>query len=269
MSTTDIRHLIDLDRYPIDRPGHDGYTRLLHEGRSALEQGALFSMARFVRPQAIEAMARELEALAPQSCRYDRDRNAYVYGLDDEDWPTDHPRAQLHRCSYNQVLNYQIPNNSTLRQIYYWQPLTDFLRELCGFESFYRSDCPQLALCAKIASEGDTDGWHFDTNDVVFSLLLQLPEAGGEFEYAPYLRSETDENYAGVRQVTADPGSEALRPPMGLGDFNVFMGDLSLHRVSPVIGTRRRIVALFCYDREPGMVFDQSYIDELHESMPG
>ena len=54
---------------------------------------------------------------------------------------------------------------------------------------------------------------------------------------------------------------------MGLGDFNVFMGDLSVHRVSPLVSSRKRMVALFCYDRDLGMVFDQSYIDELHESM--
>ena len=65
--------------------------------------------------------------------------------------PEDHPRSQLHRSSYNQVLNYQIANNSALRQIFYWQPLTDFLRQLCGFDSFYRSDCPHLALSAKLA----------------------------------------------------------------------------------------------------------------------
>jgi len=265
MPATDIHQLIDLDRYPIDQPDHPGYARLLRDGRQALEQGALFSMTRFVRPQAIAPMARELEALLPQSCRYHRDRNAYVYEAGQ--WSADHPRAQLHRCSYNQVLNYQIANNSPLRKIYFWQPLTEFLRQLCGYESFYRSDCPQLALSAKIAGEGDTDGWHYDTNDVVFSLLLQEPEAGGEFEYAPYLRSETDENYAAVSRVLADPHQQARRPSMGLGDFNVFLGDLSLHRVTPVTGSRKRIVALFSYDRRPGMVFDQSYIDELHESM--
>jgi len=27
------------------------------------------------------------------------------------------------------------------------------------------------------------------------------------------------------------------------------------------------MVALFCYDRDPAMVFGPSYIDELHESM--
>ena len=42
---------------------------------------------------------------------------------------------------------------------------------------------------------------------------------------------------------------------------------LSLHRVSPVIGSRKRIVALFCYEHNPGMVLDQSYIDALHENL--
>ena len=60
---------------------------------------------------------------------------------------------------------------------------------------------------------------------------------------------------------------QAERPPMGLGDFNVFMGDLSLHRVTPVVGNRRRVVGLFCYDRQRGQVFDQAYIDELQQSM--
>ena len=267
MPTSDIRQIIDLDRFPLDRPDSAEYAQLLQDGREALRQGALFSMTNFVRSEAIEPMARELQGLMPQSCRYDRARNAYVYSTNEADWPEGHPRRQLHRCSYNQVFNYQIGNDSALRQVYYFQPLTEFLRELCGFERFYRSDCPHLALSAKIAGQGDTDGWHFDTNDVVFSLLLQLPEGGGEFEYVPYLRSRDDENYAGVSRVVADPSAEARRPPMGLGDFNVFFGDLSLHRVSPVVGARRRVVALFCYDRNPGMVFDQSYIDELQACM--
>lgn len=265
MSSRDIRQLIDLDRYPLDQPDHLVYERLLRDGQQALQQGALFSMTEFIRPGAIAQMAQELEALVPGSCRYDRDRNAYVY--EKQRWPADHPRGRLHRCSYHQVLNYQIANNSPLRQIYYWQPLTEFLRRLCGFETFYRSDCPQLALSAKIASDGDTDGWHFDTNDVVFSLLLQAPEAGGKFEYAPFVRTESNQNYAAVERVLGDPQRQARRPSMSLGDFNVFMGDLSLHRVTPVIGARKRIVALFCYDRDPGMVFDQCYIDELHASM--
>ena len=174
---------------------------------------------------------------------------------------------ELHQCKYNQVLNYQIPNDSLLRQVYYWQPLTDFPWGLSGYESFYRSDCPQLALSPKIPGEGDTDGWHFDSNDIVLSILLQAAEAGGEFKYAPYIRSETDENFAGVRELLADPQKNASRPGMVVANLTVFQGDLSMHRVTPVVGQRQRIVALFCYDREPGTTFAQCYIKELTQNM--
>ena len=105
--------------------------------------------------------------------------------------------------------------------------------------------------------------------EIVSPQICTVPEGGGEFEYAPYIRSHDDENFDGVNGVVDDPQDNAQRPGMGLGDFNVFMGDLSLHRVTPVVGARRRIVALFCYDRDPGMVFDQSYIEELQASMAG
>ena len=36
---------------------------------------------------------------------------------------------------------------------------------------------------------------------VVFSLLLQASEAGGQFEYAPFIRSESEENYAAVEEL--------------------------------------------------------------------
>lgn len=267
MPASDINQIIDLERYPLDQPDHPTYAQLLAAGRRSLEDKALFSMAQFVRAEAIVAMVKELEALLPLSCRFDQARDAYTYAPRESGWPENHPRRQVHQCAYNQVLNYQIPNDSSLRQIYYWQPLADFLRILCGYETFYRSECPHLALTSKIAGAGDTDGWHYDSNDVVFSLLLQHPEAGGEFEYAPYIRSQTDENYAGVSVLLADPEHNAERPPMALGDFNVFMGDLSLHRVTPVEGTRKRIVALFSYDRNPGTTFDQWYIRQLSQGL--
>jgi hypothetical protein len=49
----------------------------------------------------------------------------------------------------------------------------------------------------------------------------------------------------------------------------LFAHDRVLHARAEFGDPRRRIVALFCYDRDPGMVFDQGYIDELHDSMPG
>lgn len=269
MESLDYGQIIDLENYPVDQAGTTRYRELLAEGREALDEVALFSMPGFIRPEIVRRMARELDQLVMVSSRYDQNRNAYAYGLDDPGRAAGHPHDRLHKCAYNQVLNYQIPNDSPLRQVYFWQPLTDFLGQLCGYDSFYRSDCPHLALTSKIAGDGDTDGWHYDSNDVVFSILLQAPEAGGVFEYAPYIRSESDENYDDVTRLFDDPETQARRPDMAPGNLTVFKGDLSMHRVTPVVGTRRRIVALFSYDRKPGTTFDQTYIRQLSEGLPG
>ncbi len=262
---TEIEQVIDLERYPVHEPTSPGYSEILEQGKLALQSNALYVLEAFIRPHAITLMTAELESRFADSCRYDVPRIAYV--SPDNSLPEQHPRNQVHPCRYNQVLNYQIPNDSCLRQVFNYQPLTDFLGELCGYETFHRSECPHLALTAKIASGGDTDGWHFDSNDVVFSILLQSPESGGEFEYAPYIRSETQQNYGGVGAVFDDPQNNAQRPAMGIGNLTVFKGDLSVHRVTPVTGEKRRIVALFSYDRNPGTTFPQDYIEELHASL--
>lgn len=267
MPQLDIGQIIDLDRYPFHEPENPRLQSLMARGKSALERNALFCLEGFVRPEMIAPMAAELEGLVPRAVRYEADRIAYLDPA--PEYPDTHPRNQAHPCRYHQVLNYQIANDSPLRSIYFWQPLTDFLGALCGYDTFHRSDCPHLALTAKVAGAGDTDGWHYDTNDVVFSLLLQAPEAGGVFEYAPHLRSETDERYDAVEALLADPDRLAVRPPMAVGNLVVFKGDLSLHRVTPVQGNRKRIIGLFSYDRDPGMTFAQSYIEELQTRLPG
>lgn len=265
MTDNDLSAIVDIDRYPLHRPDAPAVANLLTEGRAALDARALFAMPGLVRRAAAETMARELEGLVPGACRYETGRIAYIE--DGTVWPDGHPRGAKLRCSYHQVLNYQIPNDSLLRRLYYWEPLREFLRQVMGYETFHRSECPHLALTSKVAGPGDTDGWHFDSNDVVFSILLQAPEGGGRFEYVPFIRTETEENYDAVKAVLDGADDGVRRPEMGVGDLTVFKGDESLHRVTTVEGNRRRVVGLFCYDRKPGTVFDRGYIDELQAAI--
>ena len=55
-----------------------------------------------------------------------------------------------------------------------------------------------------------------------------------------------------------DGRSPALRLlPAEAGTLIVFQGKRALHRVTPVRGGRTRIIALFSYDRLPGMFFPE------------
>jgi hypothetical protein len=262
-----IDDIIDVDRYPLHRPESAAAGTLLREGRAALSRDALFALPGFVRPEATKQMAAELESRLPWASRYEAMNGSY--GNDGRQWPAGHPRTATHLFRYHQVLNYQISNDSPLRRVYCWEPLREFLRQLMGYETFHRSECPHLALTSKLAGEGDTDGWHFDGNDVVFSVLLREPEQGGLFEYVPNVRSDTDEDYDAVAAVFAGEREKVRIAKLAVGDLNVFQGNQTLHRVTPVQGGRKRIVGLFSYDRRPGTNFGESYISELRRRTPG
>lgn len=262
MSDAAIRDIIDLNRYPVDAPDSEQGRALIARCRAALDDRALCALPGFVHPEAVARMARDAEALAPEAFRYDRPRIAYEYS--EENWPAGHPRTVEHPCRYHQLLNYQIPNDSPVRDIYLWEPLREFLRRVLGYDELHRSACPHLALTIQISGPEDCNGWHFDGNDAVFSLLLQMPVSGGAFEYAPYLRSKDEENYEAVAATFADPDRHARRPEIATGTFTLFKGDESLHRVTQVgEGPKPRIIALFSFDRTANQIYQQQYIDEL------
>jgi hypothetical protein len=274
VSAQDMNKLIDLDRYPIDRLNNKPGQLLVAQCRSDLEDSAAAILPSFVRQSAILKMAKEAESLVQIAHRYDGDR-APFYDVDDNERLDDDSlesrvRSARHPNRYCQILNYQIPNSSDLRAIYLWPPLTEFIRQVLNVEHLFQSQCPHLALTMKVAYEGDTDGWHYDPNDGVITLVLQTPDNGGEFEYAPDVRNQNDQNYAGVDRLYKSPDVEAIRPTLEPGTFTFFNGRYSMHRVRPVGLTRQpRIVSIFSFDQRPDHFFRQSYIDKLRSFPQG
>jgi hypothetical protein len=257
-----VSDIIDLQRYPIDRLDSTEATALIASCQEALEKSALCRFPGFILPAALEKIVLDESSLEDVAYPYAASRCAYLET--DDSLPEDHPRNVGHFCSYRQVLNHQISNSSELRTVYSWPALTEFFRRILKIDSLYQSVCPHMSLTMHFAREGDGNGWHYDGNDFVVTLLLQAPDLGGEFEYAPNIRSNTDERYDAVTRLTEDPDHYAERPLLAPGTLTLFKGDLSLHRVRPVGETSRpRIIVVFSYDEQPGHVFPQGYIDEV------
>lgn len=259
------RELIDLVRYPIDQPDTPAGRDLIAACRRDLDERALCLLPGFVKPGAIGRMAAQAEALATDVYPHDSLRTPYSFKCNDG-FPSDHPRSALFPSRARYLLADQFPADNLVAALYGWDPLTDFVRRALGVEKLYRSACPSLSLMVATMAEGGTLGWHFDTNDGVVSLLLQQPDDGGCFEYAPYIRSEEDENYPAMTRLFAGEPGSAVRPPMAAGTFALFKGRRSCHRVSPVGPTTRpRMIALFSYDERPDMVFHESTVRNVRE----
>jgi hypothetical protein len=273
LSTAELNQIIDLDRYPLDQLDSPKGKALVAQCQHDLNTQAASALQNFIRPEAVKRLTVEAETLIPSSYRF--------VGKPRQTYPDADPAAELdpiaksvrgmkHANSNNQVLNYQIPNNSDLRVMFLWPQLCEFVRRVRRVETLYPSQCPHLGLTMKAAFEGDNDGWHYDPNDGVVTLLLQSPDEGGEFEYAPNIRDKTDENYEGVRRLFENPDKVGLRVNQGPGTLTFFNGRNSMHRVRQVGETRKpRIVGIFSFDQRPDQIFGENYIRMIHELPKG
>ena len=96
--------------------------------------------------------------------------------------------------------------------------------------------------------------WHFDRSEFTTTLLLQAPEAGGAFEYAKDLRSDSDPHYDGVADLLTGK-THTTQMEVDAGTLNVFKGRNTAHRVTPVQGNTARMIAVFSYFDRPGVNF--------------
>lgn len=249
----DPASLVDLERYPLLRPASDTYKRVVADAQSQLKASGAAELPGFLSPAGVDALTRDADALAPRSHLSAGQGTAYLE-LPDFSLPPDHPR--LHFADYRvRAVAYDLtPYGSPLRRLYECDPVTALIEAVLDRGSIYRYADPFGALNLAVMGEGDELQWHFDQTDFVVSLAIQSAESGGDFEVVPRIRSAQDEHYEDVSAVLAGDRRRVETLPMRPGTLLVFEGRHSLHRVSPIVGSRWRHVGLLAYDTEPGTV---------------
>jgi hypothetical protein len=258
---------VDLDRYPIHELDSKAGRELVQRAHEMMARDTLCVFEGFLRAAAVNRLAGEISALQASAHRVDYPSTLYGW-MDNAGFPADHPRSQLPRRNCGVISTDMFAAGAACLELYGFDQLTEFVRRLLGFDTLYRSACPTLAVQINVMREQDRFGWHFDTNDGVVSLTIQNAEIGGGFEYAPLIRDETDENYAGVKRIL-DGEDQPRQPAMPEGTFSLFLGRRSLHRVAPVGPTRfSRQSLLLSYDQKPGTVFPAETCRRLTSTSP-
>lgn len=247
--------MIDLARYPVHDPG--ARRALIADGQRALAAEGCISLPGFVSAEIAAAMAAEA-AIACTAFGHRRDlRLGPYHDLPAASLPLDHPARRAHPYRMQVLAMDRLPEAGWIRRLYEDDALTLLVRDLLGEPELYRCADPLVSCVTTHLGPGDQHGWHFDANDFVVSLLLQQPEEGGAFEFAPWLRDDAAENYDDAAAVMDGTWPGLRRLPAAPGTLIIFQGKRALHRVTPVAGSRSRIIALFSYDRRPGMIFPE------------
>lgn len=250
----ELHDLVDLGRYPIDRPGSPAYERMIMDLRRELETDGCAILPGFVHEAGIADLVNEADAVAPQAHRSFGRTNAY-FSQDDPKLRRTHPIRQFFDRSNAFVPADNFPGSGPLRRIYEYPGFMPFIRAALNEpeDRFFRYDDPLADVIINVVEEGQGFPWHFDTNNYTVTLAIQNGETGGQFEYVPGLRTSEDENFEGVARVLDGDMRNVRQLELQPGDLQIFKGRYSLHRVAAVKGERTRYVGIFSFVETEGM----------------
>lgn len=249
-----MHDILDLDTYPLHRPGTDVWQAMVERCRADLERDGMFNLVGFLRPEAIARAVAEVKPVADTLSFTHKRRHNIYFRKDIPGLAADHPALAMTETINHTVCYDQIPQ-SVVSWIYEWPPFIVFLAAAMQLETLYPMRDALARLNVMSYRDGEQLNWHFDRCEFTTTLLLQSPEVGGDFVYRSNLRSDADQNYEGVARLLKGQDHEVKTIKLSPGTLNVFKGKNTAHKVSTVKGDRDRIIAVFSYFDRPGVIF--------------
>ena len=247
-----LSDIINLSDYPID----DAAFR--EDCKNTLDKNGALILEGFMLPYALEQVREE--GLDNQHLAYycTEDHNVYLT-YPDPDYPDDHPRNRSIVSSKGCITDDQIPPSSPLHTVYDAPNFRSFLCDVLGEAGLYDYADSLSSVNLHYAAEGKELGWHFDNSSFATTLLIQKPEAGGVFEYVENVRDadKGEMSFDAVGQVL-DGKTPVKTMNMPEGTLALFRGRNAIHRVTPTIGDRTRMLVVLAYNSEPNVAISQS-----------
>ena len=255
MSRT-LADIIDHTRYPLADP--DAAEQLAADCRDAFDADGVICLDGFIRPDAVATLVAETAPLSAKAFFTASTHNVYLT-------PPDETLADSHifnrqlTSSKGCICTDQVPPQCALHQLYDAPEFRRFIATVVGEDELHPYADPLSSINVHYAGAGKELNWHFDNSEFAITLLLQAPEAGGVFEYVRDLRDAEagDMNYAGVAELLdgrVAPDALAVMP----GTLVLFKGRNSIHRVTPTIGDRDRILVVLAYNSAPGIALSET-----------
>jgi 2OG-Fe(II) oxygenase superfamily len=244
-------HGVDLDRYPIDRLDSPEGHALVARCQDDMAGHGVSQLPGFLTPVAIDEILATAQQLSPLGWASESTHNVYFTPLADA---SPGSSASMPQRSAKRAIAYDLlPADLPLRVAYESAALTEFVRRVLGKPVLYRSADPLDALEIAVFEPGEELGWHFDNSEFSITIMLQMPDGGGEFEFIRVLRSDDDNNEQGVLAVLHGDHGAIETLSTAPGTLALFHGHHALHRVKPVTGLRPRINTVLTYGEQPDM----------------
>jgi hypothetical protein len=261
--------VVNLNRYPIRDKDDPRRAAIVQRLRHELDTRQYCVVPEFITLAALSAVLQEVESIKPAAYRNKSRRNCYLYREGDMHLPPDHPKNLFFDASYSMIGNHLLPESSLLKGLYNWPGMISFVADIVGADALYQNVDKYQPVNVNCFNTGDQSAWHFDSwNAFTLTLMLQAAESGGEFEIVANTRSDEDPKFDDLREVLRGDRSRVVTVPREPRAMVIFRGCNSLHRVTPVIGAKQRLMSVFVYENKPGVKGDAKVNETVYGVSP-
>ncbi|MEH6444901.1 MAG: 2OG-Fe(II) oxygenase [Oceanospirillaceae bacterium] len=247
-----LNNIVHLESYPIDD------STFTDQCKQQLDTTGALVLNGFLTSKAIEKIV--TEGVDNQHLAFYSTSSHNVYLREsDPSFPADHVRNLLVNSSKGCITDDQIPEDSPLRMLYDSSLFRTFLAKIFGEQQLHNYADKLSSINLHYASEDQELGWHFDESSFAITLLLQPPQAGGNFEYVENMRDadKGEMNFAGVADVLS--GKTAVKALQAqAGTLSLFRGRNAMHRVTPTQGDTTRMLVVLAYNSQPDVALSES-----------
>ena len=253
--TITLADIVDLERYPIDRPDSDRYRSAVDAARTSLRGDGCAVIKDVVRPAALDRLAHEIRERKHTTHYSTQVMNPYFHVSRNGEFPDRHPVNTFIERSSGFIPGDSWEDTTAMRRFFEHPDVAQFLADCLEIPELHPYADPLAGLTANILDPGQQFTWHFDTNEFAITVLVEEAEDGGLFEYVPNIRSDGDEGFDAIQKILEGGRTDVHTLDLRPGDLQIFRGRYSLHRVSRVpTGSRPRHAAIFAYTEQPGVI---------------
>ena len=248
-----LEEFLDLGQFPIHDLTHPKRAEMVKDCRLDLKKWGCAHIPDFISSSAIKKMKDEAFRIMDGARRAHTLVNPYLT-KEDTTLPKDHPNRFFEERTSSFINSDLLESDSVLRKIYDSDVVVHFVSDCLNVGPIYRWAEPLGRNPYSIMNDGDYFPWHFDGNDFTVSILVSESDEGGDFEYAPDIRSPHNEHFENVKKVLQGERDKVRVLSLKTGDLQIFKGRYSLHRVTVTRGETPRIIALPTYVTNPYLV---------------
>lgn len=226
--------------------------------RQTIDDDGVLVLSEFLDTRAVESVRKEGLTNAGLAYYAQSDHNVFL-APNDPQFADDHARNRRVVSSKGCITTDQIPDESALKALYDSSDFREFLCDVLGETELHEYADDLSSINLHYARDGQELGWHFDNSSFAITLMIQRPIGGGEFEYVRDVRhaASGENNYATVADVL-DGKIQPRALSMEAGTLVLFRGQNAMHRVTPAVGNRDRMLVVLAYNVEPGIPLSES-----------